>query len=438
MRASRAFAAAVVAAAALQALLFALDTPARPRALWGDEVMYADLAHRLAAGDDARIDPLWPPAYPRFLAGLLVLGGGSFVLARCVQVALLFASALLLRDLAARITGSAVAGTVAGALLLLDPQVGAFAHFLWPELPHLFLFLFAAWILVARAERPAWLAVAGVVLGLALLTKSVLGPFLPVLLLPLVFRAGRPGAGRAALVVLAAAVTVAPTVIDNARRGAPLFADSSRFNLWVGLNDRSRKDMVDEVVGDEYQRYLRSGETAAARARVLDARIGGLVRERGLAALLRAQLGRQYFRLLDKDSFFTDQLPGGAISRLGYGYQGVSAAAAALLRAWSYALYAVVLVAAALGFAAAPPRGPWHRVMVAFLVYNAALFLLLHVKTRYRVAFLPVLYLQGGAFVAWCLARRESRSAPSRAAWAAGAAGAALALFLAFAGPLLH
>jgi 4-amino-4-deoxy-L-arabinose transferase-like glycosyltransferase len=169
----------VVAAAALQALLFALDTPARPRALWGDEVMYADLAHRLAAGEDARIDPLWPPAYPRFLAGLLVLGGGSFVLTRCVQVALLFAAALLLRDLAARITGSAVAGTVAGALLLLDPQVGAFAHFLWPELPHLFLFLFAARILVAPRERPAWLAVAGVVLGLALLTKSLLGRSCP-------------------------------------------------------------------------------------------------------------------------------------------------------------------------------------------------------------------------------------------------------------------
>jgi hypothetical protein len=428
----------VVAAAALQALLFALDTAARPRALWGDEIMYADLARRLAAGEDARIEPLWPPAYPRFLAGLLVLGGGSFLLARCVQLALLAASALLLRDLTARVTGSAAAGTVAAALLLLDPQVGAFAHFLWPEVPHLFLFLFAAWILVARGARPAWLAVAGLVLGLALLTKSLLGPFLPVLLLPLVLRAGLRGARRAALVLLAAAATVAPTVIDNARRGAPLIADSSRFNLWVGLNDRSRKDMVDEVVGDEYQRYLKSGETAAARAQVLDARIRGLVRERGVSEILRAQLGRQYFRLLDKDSFLTDQLPGGAIARLGYGYRGAPPAAAALLRAWSYALFAAVLVGAALGFAAAPPRGPWHRVLAAFLAYKAAVFLLLHVKSRYRVAFLPVLYLQAGAIAGWCLAGRASRASPSRAAWAAAGAAAALALFLAFAGPFLR
>jgi 4-amino-4-deoxy-L-arabinose transferase-like glycosyltransferase len=164
--------AVLAAAVALQAVLFAMDVRSHPRALWGDEVMYADLARRLAAGEEARIEPLWPPAYPRFLAGLLVLGGGSFLLARCAQVALLGVSALLLRDLGQRLTGSATAAGVAAALIVLDPQVGAFAHFLWPEVVHLFLFLCAVWILTARSDRPAWLAAAGVVLGLALLTKS--------------------------------------------------------------------------------------------------------------------------------------------------------------------------------------------------------------------------------------------------------------------------
>jgi hypothetical protein len=428
---------AVTLAACLQVVLFALDTPAHPRALWGDEIMYADLARRLAVGEDARIEPLWPPAYPRLLAGLLIAGQGSFLLARSVQVVLLAAAALLLRDLATRLIGSPIAGAVAAALLVLDPQVGAFAHFLWPEVVHLFLFLFATWILVARGDRPPWLAAAGVVLGLALLNKSLLFPFLPVLLLPLLAGAGLRGVGRVVLVLAALGATIAPTVVDNARRGAPLLADSSRFNLWVGLNDRSRKDLVDEVVGDEYQRYLKSGGTAAERARVLDDRIRALAHERGWPALVRAQLGRQYFRLLDKDSFFTDQLPGGAIARLGYGYRGTSPAVAAVLRGWSYALYAVVLVAAALGLAVAPPRTRWHAVLVAFLAYNAAVFLLLHVKSRYRVAFLPVLYIQAGGFAAWWLARPGWRRSPSPLAWAAAAAAAVVALFLAFAGRLL-
>ena len=430
--------AAIALAAGLQALLFALDTPARPRALWGDEIMYADLARQLAAGQDARIEPLWPPAYPRFLGGLLIAGGGSFLLARSVQVALLAAAALLLRDLAARLTGSKTAGAVAAALLVLDPQVGAFAHFLWPEILHVFLFLFATWILVARADRAAWLAAAGVVLGLDLLTKSLLGPFLPVLLLPLLAGGALRGVARVAVVLTALGATMAPTVLDNARRGAPLLADSSRFNLWVGLNDRSRKDIVDEVVGDEYQRYLASGATAAERAHVLDERIRGLVRERGWPSLLRAQLSRQYFRLLDKDSFFTDQLPGGAIARLGYGYRGTPESMAAALRGWSYALYGAILAAAALGLAVAPPRTRWHGVLLAFLAYNAAVFLLLHVKSRYRLAFLPVLDVQAGAFAGWCMAPRGSRSSPSPAAWAAAGAAAATALFLAFAGPLLR
>ena len=163
-----------------------------------------------------------------------------------------------------------------------------------------------------------------------------------------------------------------------------------------------------------------------------------LVRERGLGSLLRAQLGRQYFRLFDKDSFVTDQLPGGAIGAQGYGYRGTPAALAALIRGWSYLLYAAVLAAAALGFAVDPPRGrPWRWVLVTFLVFNLAAFLLLHVKTRYRLAFLPVLDLHAGAFAAWCAGDRAPFASPSTVAWAAAAGAAALILFLAFGGALL-
>ena len=399
--------------------------------------MYADLARRLAAREDAHVDFLWPPGYPRFLAGLLVMGGGSFLLARCVQVALLALSAWLLRDLGLRLFGSVLAADVAAALLVLDPQVAGFAHFLWPEVLHLFLFLAALWILMARAERPGYWALLGVVLALALLTKSLLAPFLPLLLLPALWSGGVRGLGRLALAAGALAVMLTPTAIANARRDGPLIADSSRFNLWVGLNDRSRKDLVDEVVGREYERYVRSGQTFGERARVLDDKIRALVQERGVPATVGAQLSRQYFRLFDKESFVTDQLPGGAISQQGYGYRGTPGPLAALLRAWSYALYALVLLAAALGLAVDTPRGrAWRWVLLAFVVYNLAVFLWLHVKSRYRLAFLPVLDLQAGAFAAWCAAGPARPRVPPLALGAAGVL-AALALFLAFGAPLL-
>jgi hypothetical protein len=95
-------------------------------------------------------------------------------------------------------------------------------------------------------------------------------------------------------------------------------------------------------------------------------------------------------------------------------------------------------VAAALGLAVDPPRGnAWRRVLLAFVAYNLAAFLFLHVKTRYRLAFLPVLDLHAAAFAAWCAGERASSLRPSAARWAAGAAAAGLALFLAFGGPLL-
>ena len=186
------------------------------------------------------------------------------------------------------------------------------------------------------------------------------------------------------------------------------------------------------------KRYLRSGETFAERTDALEGKIRALVRERGVRRILRAQLARQYFRLLDKDSFLTDQLPDGAIGRQGYGYRDTPRPLAALVRGWSYVLYAVILAAAALGLAVDPPRGrSWRWALVGFLAYNLAAFLFLHVKSRYRLAFLPVLDMQAGAFAAWCARERAPFRSPSSAAWAASAAAAALALFLAFGGPLL-
>ena len=76
-------------------------------------------------------------------------------------------------------------------------------------------------------------------------------------------------------------------------------------------------------------------------------------------------------------------------------------------------------------------------MLLVFLAYNAAVFLLLHVKSRYRIAFLPILHMYAGAFLSWWAGRRAANASPSRAAWALAGAAAALALFLAFGGPLL-
>lgn len=424
--------AVVLGFALLHAALFWIEGSPSSRRLWGDEIMYRDLAARVSRGEAPEIDPLWPPLYVWFLGTAEHLGLSALhvVLA---QIGMLLLAGAALFALVRRFTGSARAALWASALFLLDPQVQAFGHYYWPEALHLLLFLGVAWLLSCVAPRPSTLLLAGLLLGLALLTKSLLLPFVPVLLLPVLAQEDRRrGLGQAALVLLLALLVVAPTLVGNGHRhGSYVIADSSRFNLWVGLNDRSRRNLVGEIVGDEYLRYRESGRTLAERNAVLDGKLQGLLRERGLVELFLAQLRRQYFRLFDKDSFLTDQLPGGAIAAQGYGYAGTPAALQTLLRSWSYLAYALTLAAAGLGLFGLGLRGhPGLSAALAFLAYNLLLFLGLHVKTRYRLQFLPVLELLAGAALAGAVGYSRTRLA-------LGLLAALVLLGLAFAGPFM-
>jgi hypothetical protein len=460
-------AALAVAVLSLHGLLLFIEHVPATRRLWGDEGMYADLAERAARGAPAEIELLWPPLYPRLLAWAARLGPlsgeglapGAARPARLAvalgQFALLLGAAWALHVFSARVTGSRPLADLAAALLLLDPQRAAFTYYLWPELPHLAAWLGAlALLATAPAEpraRTLRVVLAGVLLGLAVLLKSLLTPFLPVVALAWVLArppaaAPRPrtdtwlALAQAMLMLATAGVVVTPTLIANGvRTGTWVVADSLRFNMWVGLNERSSRNLVGEIVGDEFARWHASADTFAGRERVLDAKLRALVHARGGLALLRAQLGRQYRRLFAEPSFLSDQFPGQPIALQGYGYVAPPTWATTLLRQWQRLHYALLLVAACWGAALlwvrlgaqAGPARAWLATVTLFLAYNLALFLLLHVKTRYRVQFLPVLDLYAGT----ALAGQWSRSGgPQPPGWVrlTALAAALLGLALAF------
>lgn len=433
--------AAVAALLALHATLFVAAHRPEARRLTGDEGTYLAAAGRLLAGEPSGLDLLWPPLYPRFVAGLLALGGGSLALLQLAQTALLVLAALLLRQVAASLFRPGLAADLAGVLLLADPSVAAFGSCLWPEALHLALLLVAVWILAVRREEARWLVVLGISLGLALLSKSLLTPFVPLFLV--LVGSGAPvrlRLLRAALVAIPLGLTVLPTLLANRREhGVFAIADSSRFNVWVGLNDRSRTSFGVDVAGPEYRSWVASGATFRERNEVLSARIAERVREEGALRLLKSQLSRQYFRLFEKDTVLTEQLPGGALHAVGAGYRGMPAALATALRSWAYAVHALVLVAAAFGVFLVTVRGrPAVRFALVFLVSCLALFLVLHVKSRFRVPMAPFLDLYAAAALARAAgADADGVTGLSGAKRALGAALAALLLFFAFGGPLL-
>jgi 4-amino-4-deoxy-L-arabinose transferase-like glycosyltransferase len=441
----RALVAVGAAVALVHATLWWLYYRPVPKALWGDEFSYWRSARALLAGNPGWWpDPLWPPLYPRLLAGIMAIGGPALVWIQIVQTCLLAATAVLLHDLVRRLTGSRIAAAVAALLTLGFPPLVAYAHYLWPEILHLFLLLAVVWLLVARAERAVWCGVAGVAAGLALLTKSLLGPFLPVLMVAAFARrpAGR-SLGRALVFAAALALTVAPTVLEQHRRtGRLMIADSSAFNLWVGLNDRSRTDFGIDVVTGLFRDYQASAGSFAERDRIVREQIRGYLDTHSWASLVRSHLGRQYFRLLDKDCYLTNQLPGGAaVERYSAGYLRADPAVAGAVRLSSYLLYGLLLALAPLGIALWRFRDRrWLRVLLLFVLYNLAIFFWLHVKSRYRIQLLPVAFLGAGCAVAWLDARLRGDPAAAGVAcwrWLAAIVTAGLLELLAFARPLL-
>ena len=447
--------------AASQALLWLAWYGGGGKPLIGDEQHYQDSALAILAGGDWMTGTIWPPLQPLLLAGVYALFGTHLLAVQLLQTLLLVACAALLRDLWRRLGGSVAAANTAAALFLLHPGIAAFAHWLWPELPHLFALL-AALCLLARTPSVWRGLAAGACVGLAILAKSLLSPFWPLFLLifarrerPL--RIGNLLAWRAAAAfVLGLGLVTAPALLHGWREhGRPMIADSSMYNLWIGLTDRWRSDYVQDMGGATLPAFLASAPTPQQRNALHLARIRALVAERGVPAVLAEQLGRQYFRLFSAKTPLLSQLPGPACA----GHLSVYRSPPWLVQALTIgngAMHALMLGAAAFGLAgwrwrrgSGPPDAAERRrrllqLLVALMVaYQLALFALVHVKARFLLPLTPILCGLAGSFLAALRMRATARAGrDDAAAWTPlrlgiGTALAVLLLFLAFAGPVL-
>lgn len=169
---------------------------------------------------------LWPPGYIFFLSIFLRLfqADGVFAAKLC-QVLLSGVIGGFTMLFAARLFNRRAA-LLAGVIWVVHLQFIAFTHYIWPEpvflsvfLPGLYLLY--TWWRAAEQSRggPGRLLLAGLLLGVALLTKEALLYFVLLLALLLVWRLRRvswPLAGsRATLFLLAVIVVVLPWSLRN-------------------------------------------------------------------------------------------------------------------------------------------------------------------------------------------------------------------------------
>lgn len=419
-----------------QGALFWLYWAGGGKALLGDEVTYLAWARGIAGLGPMPVDVgWWPPLQAWLLAGSLRVFGEHLLPLQLLQTAFLIGAAALLRALWRDVDGRIRAANLAAALLLLNPSNMAYAHWLWPEPVHLLLLL-AALRLAQRAAAPARSFLAGAALGGAMLAKSLLSLFWP--LLPLLLARPRRWRGAAALLLGVAVVTAVPLWQGWRLTGKPMIADSSAFNLVGGLRERWRSDYIDDSVAHLAPDYFASAPTPAERNAIYRERAEAIVLAQGALATLTAQLGRQYFRLFSAKTLLLSQLPGPACAGHTGSYRATPPSLAQALAAAGDTLHLVSLVGFALGLAF---WRRWREPLIwwsaLFFVYQLGLYLLLHVKARFLLPMMPFLCAFAGSALA-SLQRPDATAAvhlQGAMRWMIAASLAALLLLLALAGP---
>jgi hypothetical protein len=421
-----------------QVLLWWIYYEGRGKVLLGDEVRYLETARAILAGGPWHPSEIWPPAQPLFIAAL----GASIAGVQIAQTLLFVACGLLVARLAKKITGDSTAAAIAAALFLLNPDNAAYAHWLWPEMPHLFVVLLAFDFVLVRAPSRLNAFVAGALVGVALLFKNVLTAFWPLLLLAFVeWKPLRVRWPEAALLVVALGIAVAPALVAGHRNtGHWSIADSSAINLLLGLEDSTRNDYVPGASTPRFAEYMESGATPDARNAWAWQRVREHVDATPPLALARDQLDKQYYRLFESKTLLLTQLPGPACAGYRGAYRDASPAAVGAVRWSSHAAHALMLAGFAFGLCLWRRwrvLAPW--LLLAFVGYQLALYTALHVQARYLLPMVPVFAVFGGAALA-----RGARApgisdvlAVTPLRLALGAALATLLLWLAFAGPFL-
>jgi hypothetical protein len=387
-----------------------------------DETMWISWGTETLPSPNVAFSPLrlrfvfHPPLYLYFVGVPYALFGTleAVKYAQCLAGALL-APAL---GLAGRRAFGERAGLVAAGIAALYPELVWFASHFWAETVFTVLLWWAMErLLAADASRSATAAAAaGLLWGLAVLTRETVLYFLPLAAVWLAWRRAG-GALRAAVLLAAALLVVVPWTLRNwlvFDAFVPV-STAGALNLWQG-NTRLTRQQVYEEYWSVHGRIAKYEHA----------------RRKGIEAVLE----RQPWWIFDK---LRDEMPaywaahGQPIVHLERGaYGAVSRPRAYLAIAIVLVPYLAVLVLFVAGLAALPrERAP--LLLLGFLAYYVLLHVAAHGYPRYRLPSMPVVFLVAGNGWAWW--RSRPRPAPDKSLRLAAAATAVV--FALLVGPSL-
>ncbi len=401
-----------------------------PPQLWGDEPQYLEFAE-----EDALLGQRNPlPGFlrfdhqPQFFSRVLSwlrssnIQHDAFYRRISTLQIFLFAGVLAALYGQCRLLGLTRAGSLFAVVLLgFFPWFAFHVHSLWPEVLHALLLGSALLALFAYFRRRSRipLVLSGLLSGLALLTKSVLQPFLPLFVLFAAWASyaderTQPRATRLRAAVLSALafssamlLVVAPQLVRNWNDGHGFrLAANSWWNLELGLTlpvptqASSQRDPWAEEQRST-ARYFQSGKTPARREAKARERTLSFLKGESAWKLCAAQTQKLVSLLLRGESCLEQSLtpyrprwgadpPRWITALLGPG------------RALWYAILALGILGASCmlwRIARGRERGLGWRFLLAFTALYWLILLLVPVKIRFLLPTVPLLCTFAGALV---------------------------------------
>ncbi len=377
---------------------FVLVEPAS--SLAGDEHTWTTWGAEVLAGSQVAFSPVrfrlifYPPLYPYFIGTAYALFGSLGAVKLCqVAVAVLLVPALGLLGAACfgRTTGLVAAGVAA-----FYPELIWFSAHFWSETLFLVVLWWAFERLVAAdsSGRDAPVLAAGLLWGLAILTRETPLYFTPVAAAWLAFRPARPrGARRGCLFVLAAVLTVAPWTVRNwvVYHAFVPVSTAGALNLWQGNAPLTRQEVYDRYadVHGRIQKYH-------------------YAQRMGIEAIVERQPTWILEKLRSEMPLFweADSLVLIHIRRGAYGNVGPAAGAVTAVIVLAPYLVTVALFVFGVAWAILDRRA---ALLLAFLGYYVLIHVATHGFARYRLPAMPILFLFAAA--AWTT-RREGKLPP--------------------------
>ncbi len=372
-----------------------------------------------------------PPLYTMFVASILALPGLGVGAVKIVQLLLSVLTVFVVYRIGRRWFDERCA-LAAAALCALYPNFIAFTHYLWSETLFVFLVTLAiAYVTRGKDASRRELLVAGLLFGLAALTRSAILYFLPVVGLWLVWvhRAQGPRALLRPALLLAVLVPIAPWTVRSCllHEGFVLIDTNGPFNLWRGntpttfasranppggtyaapfdglplmpVASQNPRLLVELVKRDLHEPQPTDLEIARHARRLA----WNHIREDPTAFLRRGWI--KIVDMWNPTSFLLRQFRVGA-------YGATNATAEALL-GWSAVLGFLVTMGAGLVGLFASRRDPHAWLVIALLLFFTAIHAVTFGLTRFRLPLMPFVILFAGQAMAlgaarWHAARRRA------------------------------